>query len=186
MGLKSRILGLAALSAAFGFQPAFAIPPPPSDSSLNQAREAVAKLKPILGDWTFTRSHIDIDGRNTTNHIELKAVQVDYVVYVYIMDNSTLSEFYTIEYDSDRKSYRIFLGGVDYIGRNPSYDAVDLDVAQDGISWTLPTLVDGKEDPAQASTYSFKISGGRLIENEDVPSWPYPERFKTVYSFHRR
>lgn len=186
MRLWRNILGLAALSMAFGFQPAFAIPPPPADSSLNQAREAVVKLEPILGDWKFTQSYIDFDGRRTTNHIELKAVRVDYTVCVYVTFNDTLIESYIIEYDSYRKSYRMFLGGVEYMRPAPAYDAVDLNVAQDGISWTVPTLVDGKEDPAQASVYSIKTSGGRLIESKDVPSWPSPERLKTVYSFDRQ
>ena len=180
------IFGFAALSAAFGFEPAFAIPPPPADSSLDQAREAVGKLKPILGDWKFTQSYTDNDRLDTTNEIELRAVQIDYIVYISVMYNNTLAEFYTIEYDSYKKSYRIFLGGVEYIGGDPALGAVDLDVSQNGISWTLPRIIDGKADPSQASAYSIQISGDQLIENEDVPSWPYPKRHKTVYTFHRQ
>ena len=185
MHLRIYVFGLAAILAVFASQPALAIPPPPTDSSLNQAREAVAKLKPILGDWKFTRSFIGLYGPETTD-IELKAIQIDYIVYVYVESNGTLGEFYTIEYDCDRKAYRITLGGVEYIGHDPALDAVDLKVSEDGVSWTLPNTVDGQEDPSQASTYSLKRSGDQLIENQDVPSWPYPKRDKNVYTFHRQ
>lgn len=182
---RKRILGLSALVAASMSQPAFATPPPPAHSNLNEAVRAMDRFTPILGNWALDESYTDVDGLKTNNHIELKATRIEYVVYISVTYNGALDQFYAIKYDPVLKNYRIFLSGPAYMGGNPIYDTVDLSTSDNGFSWERPAITDGKVDQSQALAYSIVLSGNQLTETEDSPSWPPPKRIKRTYTFQR-
>ncbi len=186
MNVRKTVFGFAALFVVSSLQPAFAVPPQSGYDRLYQDKQAMDRLNPILGDWVFVEKYTGLYGEKVVNNVELKAVRIDCIVNISVMNNGSLREFYTIEYDPVRKVYRIFMSGADYMGDDPAYDAVNLNVTSGGISWSRPSAVNGKEEPSQASTYSLVLSGKQLVETEDLPILPLPDRSKTIYSFNRR
>jgi hypothetical protein len=165
--------------------PALATPPPPPNRPLIDSMAAMDRFKPFLGDWILHESYIAPDGIRTNNKLELKVSRLDYVVTISVMYNGNLDQFYTIKYSPNEKIYRVFLCGSAYMGAGPEYDVVNLKMEGDRISWSRPGMSGGNLDQYQSLVYSLSLVDGKLIETEEGPSWPRPERIKRVYTFNK-